>query len=198
MGIEESFFFHPSVLFSLISGFLFFASVFLSKRGSGWDALVFVLAIIVLVLGLGFSFIGDSKYETVSSYQADIYTNDKGVFCVNINGIEFPVYANGDEFNVDGITVRNWVGAREPTKLEESFEAIMNHIFRKMSENYRDLFLFSTISKDEELIKRAKKKAFERFFKENSEIMNHLGFDGSHPSELERAFRKELESLKEE
>jgi hypothetical protein len=46
----------------------------------------------------------------VSSYQADIYTNDKGVFCVNINGIEFPVYANGDEFNVDGITVRNWVG----------------------------------------------------------------------------------------
>ena len=88
--------------------------------------------------------------------------------------------------------------SREPTKLEESFEAIMNHIFRKMSENYRDLFMFSTISKDEELINRAKKKAFERFFKENSEIMTHLGFDGAHPSELERAFRKELESLKEE
>ncbi len=88
--------------------------------------------------------------------------------------------------------------SREPTKLEENFETIMDHVFRKMSDNYRDLFMFSTISKDKELIKRAKKKAFERFFKENSEIMNHLGFNGAYPSELEKKFRKELESLKEE
>ena len=85
--------------------------------------------------------------------------------------------------------------SREPSALEGSFENIMNHLFRKMTENYKDLFMFSVISKDQELLNRARKKAIERYFKENSEIMHYLGYEGPVSSEIHNAFRKELEEL---
>ena len=55
--------------------------------------------------------------------------------------------------------------------------------------------MFGVVSCDKSLMAQAKKMAFDRYLKENNEIMSYLGFHGSYPGALEDAFREELECL---
>ncbi len=116
MGIEESFHLHPFFLILSISMIFFVTSYFLWKR-SNEDGTIHIFPFIIgsffLIIGTIVSFAEDSKYKTLSSDEARVYVNEKQVRCVNVNGIEFPVAVNGAEFDVDGISVFNWVGDNE-------------------------------------------------------------------------------------
>lgn len=80
---------------------------------------------------------------------------------------------------------------------KEDFSSLHSFLYQELNEAYNTMFVFSVVSGDRELLSKAKELAFDRYLKENTTIMQYLGFEGSYSADLEREFRNELKTLKD-
>ena len=78
---------------------------------------------------------------------------------------------------------------------KQDFESLHVSLYRRLNDAYSRVFMFGVVSCDKSLMAQAKKMAFDRYLKENNEIMSYLDFHGSYPVALEDEFRKELDFL---
>jgi len=83
-------------------------------------------------------------------------------------------------------------------EVDQDFSKLHCALFSELNEAYRKLFMWGIISGDQECMRKAKEAAFDRYLRENCEIMSYLSFSPleSYPSDLEKQFRVELEILK--
>lgn len=83
-------------------------------------------------------------------------------------------------------------------EVDQDFSKLHCALFDALNEAYRRVFMFSIISGDRECMRKAKETAFDRYLRENCEIMGYLNFlpSESYSCDLEKQFRAELEILK--
>lgn len=79
----------------------------------------------------------------------------------------------------------------------KDFSALHASLYRRLNEAYRKLFMFGAISTDNEMLYKAREKAFQHYLGQKEYIMGYLGFKDSWECELEDRFRSEIKRAKE-
>lgn len=99
-------------------------------------------------------------------------------------------------YSVRPLQNNKWKHAQK-YRAEDEFGALYSQLYELLNLAYSKVFMFGIVSCDRKLMAKAKRAAFDHYLKQNSEIMGYLGFHGSHSSDLEDKFRKELKFLNE-